>query len=144
MTSWGQDVGQLLESYRLSYDNSPSHRALDTPQASVPQSVSHSEVPTDKVSRGKGKKRVAEEELEPEREKAPVDEGKDATQGREDEEEETAGDGSRPSKMSKRSNSEVGRWLDFERELGSASASTSAAPVSFQFTNTALPFRNKD
>ena len=132
MNSWEQDVGQLLEGYRLAYENDPRNRI---------------EAPTGKVSLDKGKKRLAEEELEPEGEKAPVDEGRDSTEGEEDEEVGSAGDGPGPSKRrkrSKRSNLEEGRWLDFEKELGSASASTPAAPVPFQFPNIILPIRNKD
>ena len=136
MNSWEQDVGQLLESFRLAYDNSPSDKNLTTPQASTP--VTHSEVLTDRVSLKKGKKRVAEEELGPERERALVDEGEDNTRGGEDEEEETAGDGSRPSKRSKRSNLEGGGWLDFKREIGSVDTSTPADRV------LTLPFRKKD
>lgn len=136
MNSWEQDVGQLLESFRLAYDNSPSDRNLSTPQASTP--VTHSEVLTDRVSLKKGKKRVAEEELGPERERALVNKGKGNTRGGEDEEEETAGDGSRPSKRSKRSNLKGGGWLDLKKEIESVDTSTPAAPV---FT---LPFRNKD
>lgn len=132
MNSWEQDVGQLLESYRLAYENSLRNRI---------------EAPTDKLSLEKGKKRLAVDELEPQREKESADEGRGSTEGGDDDEEGTAGDGSGPSKRSKRtkrSNLEEGRWLDFEKELGLASASTPAAPVSFQFSNTALPFRNKD
>ena len=132
MNSWEQDVGQLLESYRLASANNLQNR---------------NEAPTDKASLDKGKKRLAEEELEPEREKAPAVEGRGTTEGGEDEEDGTAGDGSGPSKRSKRSkrsNLEEGGWLDFEKELGSASASTPAAPVSFQSPSMTLPFRNKD
>ena len=100
--------------------------------------MTHSAVLTDRVSLKKGKKRVAEEELETDRERAPVDKGKGNTRGGEDEEEETAGDGSRPSKRSKRSNLEGGGWLDFKKEIGSVDTSIPAPPV---FT---LPFRNKD
>ena len=132
MNSWEQDVGQLLESYRLTY------------AISLQNSI---EASADKVSLDKGKKRLAEEELDPERENVPADEGSGSTEGGEDEEEEAAEDGPGPSKRPKRSNRsnlEDGGWQDFEKELGSASASTPAAPVSFQFPNMTLPFRNKD
>ena len=39
------EVDQPLESYRLAYNNNPTESTLATPQASVPQSVSHTEVP---------------------------------------------------------------------------------------------------
>ena len=132
MNSWEQDVGPLLESYRVAYANNPQNRI---------------EAPTDSASLDKGKKRLAEEELEPQREKALADEGRGSTEGGEDEEDGTAGDGPGPSKRSKRSrrsNLEEGGWLDFEKELGSASASKPAAPVSFEFQDMTLPFRNKD
>ena len=132
MNSWEQDVGQLLESYRQAHSNDPQNR---------------NEAPTDRAGLDKGKKRLAEEELEPEREKAAAVEGRGTTEGEEDEEDGTAGDGPGPSKRSKRSkrsNLEEGGRLDFEKELGSASASTPAAPVSFEFPNMTLPFRNKE
>ena len=129
MNSWEQDVGQLLETYRLAYENSLQNRI---------------EAPTDNVSLEKGKKRLAEEELEPQREKGSADEGRGSTEGGDDNKEDVAGDGPGPSKRTKRSNLEEGKWLDFKKELGSASASTPAAPASFQFSNMTLPFRSKD
>ena len=107
MKSWEQDVGQLLESYRATYENNLQNRI----------------------------------------EARSADEGRGSTEGDDDNEEDTDGDGPGPSKRrkrSKRSNLEEGKWLDFEKELGSASASTPAAPVSFQFPNMTLPFRNKE
>ena len=133
MNSWEQDVGSLLESYRLAYANNPQNRI---------------EAPTDSASLDKGKKRLTEEQLGLDGEKALADEGRGSTRGAKDEEDGTAGDGPGPSKRSKRSKSKrsnlEGGWLDFEKELGSASASTPAAPVSFEFQNMTLPFRNKD
>ena len=131
MNSWEQDVGQLIEGYRLAYDKT---------------SQNMTEASTD-VSLKKGKKRLAEEELELQKEQGSADEGRGGTEGGDDDEEDTAGDGPGPSKRrkrTKRSNLEEGKWLDFEKELGSASASTPAAPVSFQFSNTTLPFRSKN
>ena len=132
MNSWEEDVGQLLSSYRLAYANNPQNRI---------------EALADRASLDKGKKRLAEEDLEPEREKAAAVEGRGTTEGEEDEDDGTAGDGPGPSKRSKRSkrsNLEESGWLDFEKELGSASASTPAAPASFELLNMTLPFRKKD
>lgn len=116
MDSVDKEVGDLLESFRL------SHKSL--------------------IDTEKGGKRPAEEEPEQEGNKEN-NEGKEHGKEREDKEEADVEDERRSSKRQKRTNIEAGVWQSFEEELDLAGATPSAAPVTFEFADTVLPLRFK-
>lgn len=146
MEDWEEEVGDLLENYRLSHPDPQSPGALTTESRLYPQA--RSQRLTVETSLEKGKKRLVEEGPAQEQEQEQEGEKEDGGGRRykkakgdkfkaDEEHEAQAG------KRQKRTDVEESGWQGFGDELDSAAASTSAAPTLYKFADTGLPMRFK-
>ena len=117
MSTSDVEVDKLVESYRLSHQNTSTH-GMDSPQ-------------------DQGKKRHLEDEPAPAQEKKGKGHMKEEDYGEDDVDAEAQ------ARSRKRLKLKRGTWQEFGKELESAGATMTPFPISLDLPDTNLPFRPK-